>query len=60
MLRAIADGEEDPEKLAGFARRTMKRKKNELKLALKWLRSISPTHDGKNDSATHRFLNRAD
>ncbi|WP_088103050.1 IS110 family transposase [Halalkalibacter urbisdiaboli] len=34
MLRAIADGEEDPEKLAGFARRTMKRKKNELELAL--------------------------
>jgi transposase len=25
MLRAIADGEDDPEKLAGFARRTMKK-----------------------------------
>ena len=35
MLHAIADGEEDPEKLANFARRTMKKKKDELKLALK-------------------------
>jgi transposase len=35
MLDAIADGEEDPEKLANFARRTMKKKKEELKLALK-------------------------
>jgi transposase len=34
MLRAIADGEDDPEKLANFARRTMKRKKEELELAL--------------------------
>ena len=34
MLRAIADGEDDPEKLAGFARRTMKKKKDELELAL--------------------------
>ncbi|CAI8874855.1 transposase [Brevibacillus sp. IT-7CA2] len=34
MLHAIADGEEDPEKLASFARRTMKRKKDELELAL--------------------------
>ncbi|WP_410511896.1 transposase [Paenibacillus sp. BR2-3] len=34
MLRAIADGEDDPEKLANFARRTMKRKKDELELAL--------------------------
>jgi transposase len=30
MLRAIADGEDDPEKLANFARRTMKKKKDEL------------------------------
>ena len=35
MLRAIADGEEDPEKLANFARRTMKKKKDELELALR-------------------------
>jgi len=35
MLDAIADGEEDPEKLANFARRTMKKKKEELALALK-------------------------
>ncbi|TDL72078.1 IS110 family transposase [Rhodococcus qingshengii] len=34
MLRAIADGEDDPEKLANFARRTMKKKKEELELAL--------------------------
>jgi transposase len=34
MLRAIADGEDDPEKLANLARRTMKRKKDELELAL--------------------------
>ncbi len=34
MLRAIADGEDDPEKLANFARRTMKRKKDDLELAL--------------------------
>ncbi|MNI24293.1 Transposase IS116/IS110/IS902 family protein [compost metagenome] len=34
MLRAIAEGEDDPEKLANFARRTMKRKKDELELAL--------------------------
>jgi transposase len=30
MLQAIADGEDEPEKLANFARRTMKRKKVEL------------------------------
>ncbi|GED33931.1 IS110 family transposase [Brevibacillus centrosporus] len=35
MLHAIADGEDDPEKLASFARRTMKRKKNDLELALR-------------------------
>ncbi|MFE4525095.1 transposase [Cytobacillus firmus] len=35
ILDAIADGEEDPEKLANFVRRTMKKKKEELKLALK-------------------------
>lgn len=35
MLRALADGEDDPEKLAGFARRTMKKKKDELELALR-------------------------
>ncbi|MFC4411619.1 IS110 family transposase [Chungangia koreensis] len=35
MLDAIADGEEDPEKLANFARRSMKKKKDELALALK-------------------------
>src|SRR6476620_11945428 len=34
MLRAIADGENDPEKLASFARRSMKKKKSELELAL--------------------------
>ena len=35
MLDAIADGEEDPEKLANFARRSMKKMKDELELALK-------------------------
>ncbi|RDW16600.1 IS110 family transposase [Oceanobacillus arenosus] len=35
MLNAIAEGEEDPEKLANFARRTMKKKKDELQLALR-------------------------
>jgi len=35
MLRAIADGENDPEKLASFARRSMKKKKSELELALR-------------------------
>lgn len=35
MLNAIADGEDDPEKLANFARRTMKKKKEELQLALR-------------------------
>jgi transposase len=35
MLNALAEGEEDPEKLASFARRTMKRKKDELELALR-------------------------
>lgn len=34
MLRAIANGEDDPEKLANFARRTLKRKKDSLELAL--------------------------
>ncbi|MEH7347112.1 IS110 family transposase [Bacillus sp. JJ1532] len=34
MLRAIADGEDDPVKLASFARRTLKKKKEELELAL--------------------------
>ena len=35
MLRAIADGEDDPEKLANFARRSLKKKKDELEIALK-------------------------
>jgi transposase len=35
MLRSIANGEDDPEKLANFARRTMKKKKEELKVALR-------------------------
>jgi transposase len=35
MLRAIADGEDDPVKLATFARRTLKKKKEELELALR-------------------------
>jgi hypothetical protein len=35
MLRAMANGEDDPEKLANFARRSMKRKKEELELALR-------------------------
>ncbi|PGZ90464.1 IS110 family transposase [Bacillus sp. AFS029533] len=34
MLRAIANGEDDPDKLANFARGTLKKKKEELKLAL--------------------------
>jgi len=35
MLYAIADGEEDPKKLASMARRSLKRKKDELELALR-------------------------
>ncbi|MBM6619201.1 IS110 family transposase [Bacillus suaedaesalsae] len=35
MLNAIADGEDNPEILASFARRSMKKKKEELELALK-------------------------
>ena len=35
MLEAMVHGETDPETLAGFARRSMKRKKEELELALK-------------------------
>ena len=35
MLDAIAECEEDPTKLANFARRTMKKKKDELELVLK-------------------------
>ncbi|WP_257958662.1 transposase [Bacillus sp. V3-13] len=35
MPDAIADGEEDPEKLANFARRTIKNKKEELEHALR-------------------------
>ncbi|SDP97363.1 Transposase IS116/IS110/IS902 family protein [Litchfieldia salsa] len=35
MLNAIADGEEDPEIQANFAQRTLKKKKEELELALK-------------------------
>ena len=35
MLNAIADGVDDPEKLADFARRSMKKKKDELELALR-------------------------
>lgn len=35
MLNAITEGEDDPEKLANFARRSMKKKKEELILALK-------------------------
>jgi transposase len=34
MLQAIANGEDDPEKLANFARRSMKKKKDDLILAL--------------------------
>jgi transposase len=34
MLNAIANGEEDPEILSNFARRTMKKKKEELELEL--------------------------
>lgn len=35
MLHAIADGEDDPEILANFARRSMKKKREELILALR-------------------------
>jgi transposase len=35
MLRAVAEGEDDPQKLANFARRSMKKKKAELELALR-------------------------
>ena len=35
MLKAIANGEEDPEILSNFARRTIKKKKEDLELALR-------------------------
>jgi transposase len=35
MLEAMIKGEDDPEKLASFARKSMKRKKEELELALR-------------------------
>jgi transposase len=35
MMSAMIEGEEDPEKLAAFARRTLKKKKEELELALR-------------------------
>lgn len=35
MMDAMIEGEEDPEKLAAFARRTLKKKKEELELALR-------------------------
>ncbi|MFC3249805.1 IS110 family transposase [Paenibacillus sepulcri] len=35
MMGAMIEGEEDPEKLAAFARRTLKKKKEELELALR-------------------------
>lgn len=35
MLEAMVNGETDPESLAGFARKTMKKKKEELELALR-------------------------
>ncbi|MDQ0246216.1 hypothetical protein J2S09_003820 [Bacillus fengqiuensis] len=35
MLHAIAIGEDDPEKLANFAPKMLKRKKDELELALR-------------------------
>jgi transposase len=35
MLHAITEGEDDPEKLSNLARRTMKKKKDELELALR-------------------------
>ncbi|MFC0335304.1 IS110 family transposase, partial [Paenibacillus sepulcri] len=39
MMGAMIEGEEDPEKLAAFARRTRKKKKEELELALRGNRS---------------------
>ncbi|CAG7652869.1 hypothetical protein PAESOLCIP111_06659 [Paenibacillus solanacearum] len=35
MMEAMIEGEEDPEKLAAFARRTLKKKKEELELGLR-------------------------
>jgi transposase len=43
VLYVIADGEEDPMKLANFARRTMKKKKDELELALRDY--VNPHHE---------------
>lgn len=42
MLRAIAEGEEDPETLANLAQRTLKKKKAELELALRGY--VNPHH----------------
>lgn len=45
MLRAIADGEDDPVKLANLARRTLKKKKEELRVSLTRLYQLTSAND---------------
>ncbi|MBP1942556.1 hypothetical protein [Cytobacillus luteolus] len=37
MLRAIANGEDDPVKLANLARNTLKKKKRRPRISIMWL-----------------------
>ena len=53
MLNAIADGEEDPEILANFARRTMKKKKEELETRTKRIYQFTSTTNVENNFNTH-------
>jgi hypothetical protein len=57
MLNAIAEGEEDPEKLANFARRTMKKKKEERRTGTrsKRLYQFTSTPYVKNHFRSYRF-----
>ncbi|MBP1988889.1 hypothetical protein J2Z66_000484 [Paenibacillus eucommiae] len=54
MLRAIAEGIDDPEELAGMAQRTLKRKKSELELALQGYTSPHRFSNGTNGYAGSR------
>ena len=57
---AIADGEDDPEKLANFTRRTMKRKNDELELALRFpVSNIKTMYEqyGKQTQETQQKIN---
>jgi transposase len=55
MLNAMIKGENDPEKLAAFARRTMKKKKEELELALQGNMSAHQRLMLKNNAYSRRL-----